>query len=200
MKDKKTFIGILFLLTGLVLVFYQIHKEWNQSKRVQAMEQALSLIAESEGMEPIALEKIENLSLTKEQLENVMQLEIPYNGLKQYILEETTNENLNIALTQIKPDQKPGIGNFTVAGHRGYRDGRHFSNLSKVPIGEKVYLHAGDKTFIYEITSSEVIEPTFVEVLDDREGKNEITMITCTVSGAKRVAVKGELVDSVERK
>ena len=163
------------------------------------MEQALSLIAESEGMEPIALEQIENLSLTKEQLENVMELEIPYINIKQYILDETTDENLNIALTQIKPDQQPGIGNFTVAGHRGYRDGRHFSNLAKVPIGEKVYLHVDDKTLIYEIVSSEVIEPTFVEVLDDKEGKNEITLITCTVSGAKRVAVKGELVYSVER-
>jgi len=169
LKDKKTLIGILFLLTGLVLVFYQFHKEWNHSKRVQAMEQALSLIAESEGMEPIALEQIENLSLTKEQLENVMELEIPYINIKQYILDETTDENLNIALTQIKPDQQPGIGNFTVAGHRGYRDGRHFSNLAKVPIGEKVYLHVDDKTLIYEIVSSEVIEPTFVEVLDDKE-------------------------------
>ena len=163
------------------------------------MEQALSLIAESDGTEPVKLEQISNLSLTEKQLQNVMELEIPYIEMKQHILNETTDANLNIALTQIKPNQQPGVGNFTIAGHRGYRDGRHFSNLAQVPVGEKVYLHAGDQTHIYKITSSEVIEPTFVEVLNDTPGIEEITLITCTVSGAKRVAVRGELVKSVER-
>ena len=200
MKNKKTILGILFLLTGLVLVSIPLYVEWNQNKEVKAMEQALSLIAQSDGTEPVALKEIPNLTLTKEELSHVMELEIPYIDLKQHILEETTDDNLNIALTQIKPDQVPGVGNFTVAGHRGYRDGRHFSNLAKVPIGEKVYLHAGEDTYVYEIKSSEVIEPTFVEVLNDTQGKNEITMITCTISGKKRVAVKGELVDRTSRK
>nr|WP_243458099.1 class D sortase [Sporosarcina sp. Te-1] len=200
MKNKRSILGILFLLTGLVLVSIPLYVEWDQNKEVQAMEQALSLIAESDGSEPVALEEIEHLTLTEEQLQNVMKLEIPYIQMKQHILDETTDENLNIALTQIKPDQEPGVGNFTVAGHRGYRDGRHFSNLAKVPIGEKVYLHAGDKTYVYEIKSSKVIEPTFVRILDDTKGKNEITLITCTISGKKRVAVKGELVEQTERK
>ena len=200
LKNKKTVVGILFLLAGLVLVSFPLYVEWNQSKEVKAMEQALSLIAEWDGVEPVPLQQIEHLTLTQEQLDNVMELEIPFIHMKQHILNETTDENLNIALTQIKPDQQPGVGNFTIAGHRGYRDGRHFSNLSKVPIGEKIHLHAGDKTYVYEITSKEVIQPTFVEVLDDSEGKNEITLITCTVSGKERVAVKGELVESMERK
>lgn len=200
MKSKRSLFGILFLLTGLVLVSFPLYMEWDQNKEVKAMEEALSLIAESDGTEPVVLEGIENLSFTKEQLERVMELEIPYIDMKQHVLDETTDTNLNIALTQIKPDQQPGIGNFTIAGHRGYRDGRHFSNLAKVPAGEKVYLHVGDKTYIYEITDSSVIEPTQVDVLDDEAGKNEITMITCTVSGKQRVAVKGQLVGETDRK
>ncbi|GKV57338.1 class A sortase [Sporosarcina sp. NCCP-2222] len=200
MKNKKSILGILFLLTGLVLVSIPLYVEWNQNKEVKAMEQALSLIAQSDGTEPVALEEIPNLTLTEEELMHVMELEIPFIDMKQHILEKTTDDNLNIALTQIKPEQVPGVGNFTVAGHRGYRDGRHFSNLARVPIGEKVYLHAGEDTYVYEIISSEVIEPTFVEVLDDTQGKNEITMITCTISGKKRVAVKGELVERTSRK
>ncbi|WOV88085.1 sortase [Sporosarcina oncorhynchi] len=200
MKSKRSLFGILFLLTGLVLVSFPLYMEWDQNKEVKAMEQALSLIAESDGTEPVVLEGIENLSFTKEQLERVMELEIPYIDMKQHVLDETTDTNLNIALTQIKPDQQPGIGNFTIAGHRGYRDGRHFSNLAKVPAGEKVYLHVGDKTYIYEITDTSVIEPTQVDVLDDQAGRNEITMITCTVSGKQRVAVKGQLVEETDRK
>lgn len=200
MKDKRSLFGILFLLTGLVLVSFPFYMEWEQNKEVKAMEQALFMIAESDGTAPIDLTEIKDLSLTEEQLNKVMELEIPFIQMKQHILDETTDENLNIALTQIKKEQQPGIGNFTVAGHRGYRDGRHFSNLAKVPVGEKVYLHSGNQTFVYEITDLSVIEPTFVEILDDQEGKNEITLITCTVSGKKRVAVKGELIDQLDRK
>ena len=200
MKNKRSLFGIFLLLTGLILVSFPLFKEWEQNKEVKALEQALSFIAESDGREPIDLGDIENLPFTEDQLNNVMELEIPYIDVKQHVLDETTDDNLNIALTQIKPGQLPGIGNFTIAGHRGYRDGRHFSNLSEVPPGEKVYLHAGDKTYIYEITGSSVIEPTQVEVLDDHEGKNEITMITCTISGKQRVAVKGQLIGETERK
>lgn len=199
MKNKRSLFGILLLVTGLVLVSYPLIMEWEQNKEVKAMEQALSLIADTNGTEPVTLEGIENLSFTKEQLERVMELEIPYIDLKQHVLDETTDNNLNIALTQIKPDQVPGVGNFTIAGHRGYRDGRHFSKLAKVPTGENVYLHVGDKTYIYEITDSSVIEPTQVEVLNDQAGKNEITLITCTISGKNRVAVKGELVGVTDR-
>lgn len=200
LKNKRSLFGILFLLTGLVLVSFPFYMEWNQNKEVKAMEQALSLIAESDGTAPIDLTEIKDLSLTEEQLNKLMELEIPSIKMKQHILDETTDANLNIALTQIKQGQQPGIGNFTVAGHRGYRDGRHFSNLAKVPVGEKVFLHSGDKTYVYEITDLSVIEPTFVEVLDDREGKNQITLITCTVSGKERVAVKGELIEELDRK
>lgn len=195
MRKTKTIIGILLLVAGVVLISIPFYHEWNQGKDLNALEEALSLISTSDG-DTIDLSTIENLTFTEEEIKDVMELEIPFINLKQYILGETTDYNLSIALTQIKVDQTPGVGNFTIAGHRGYRDGRHFSNLAKVPIGEMVYLHADGKTYVYEIKSSEVIEPTYVKVLDDTADKNEITLITCTVSGADRVAVKGDLVDS----
>ncbi len=109
------------------------------------------------------------------------------------------DKNLSLALTQIKENQKPGLRNFTIAGHRGYRDGRHFSNLDEVPVGEMAYLHAKEKTYAYEITSSEVIEATDVDVLDDQENLNKLTLITCTVSGRQRVAVKGKLIEEISK-
>ncbi|MHA6260256.1 class D sortase [Sporosarcina sp. CAU 1771] len=207
MRKTKTILGILFLLAGVVLISIPFYQEWNQSKDLNALEEALSLIStdestvnddsdESSVAEPIDLSTIENLPFTEDEIKDVMELEIPFIDLKQYILNKTTDYNLSVALTQIKTDQTPGVGNFTIAGHRGFRDGRHFSNLAKVPVGEMVYLHADGKTYVYEIKSSEVVEPTYIEVLNDTANKDEITLITCTVSGADRVAVKGDLVDS----
>lgn len=196
MKKGRLLFGILFLLVGLILIAIPFYHEWQQGKGTAALEEALSLIAESDGAS-VDLTAIDNLPFSEEELKNVLELEIPYIGIKQRVLSQTTEENLAIALTQIKENQVPGKGNFTIAGHRGYRDGRHFSNLAEVPTGEKVYLHTEDQTFVYEIISSEVIEPTDVGVLDDEDGLNEITMITCTITGAQRVAVKGKLVDIV---
>lgn len=194
----KNMIGILLLLIGVILIALPFYKEWNDNQEKKALEKAFLLISESDG-EEIDLSKVENLSFTEDEIKKVVELEIPFIQLQQHILSETTDANLDIALTQIKKDQTPGSGNFTVAGHRGFRDGRHFSNLSKVPVGETVYLHAGDTTYVYEVKSSEVIEPTHVEVLNDTPGIDEITLITCTVSGVNRIAVKGELVERMER-
>lgn len=194
----KKAIGILLLVTGIALIAYPFYLEWADKKELRALEEAFALISESDG-ENVDLSTIENLSFSQDEVKDTLQLEIPFIDLKQHVLSETTDEKLNIALTQIKKNQTPGTGNFTIAGHRGYRDGRHFSNLAKVPVGEKVYLHTADMTYVYELTSSEVIEPTYVEVLDDEKGKDELTLITCTVSGAKRVAVKGVLVDQYKK-
>lgn len=195
MKNK---IGILLLFAGVLLIAYPFYKEWEGNKELRALEEALSLIADA-GEQDVDLSEIEDLTLTQDALGNVLELEIPFLDLNQFVLDETTDENLNLALTQIKKDQIPGTGNFTIAGHRGYRDGRHFSNLSKLPVGELAYLHTKDQTFAYEIISSEVIEATDVQVLDDHEGQDELTLITCTVSGKNRVAVKGNLVEVIPR-
>lgn len=194
----KKIIGITLLIAGCLFIAYPFYKEWDQSKEVRALEEALALIADGEDQD-VDLSEIEDLNFSKDELENVLELEIPFLNMNQLVLDETTDENLNIALTQIKTNQTPGVGNFTIAGHRGYRDGRHFSNLSKLPVGELAYLHTKDKTYAYEITSSEVIEATDVQVLDDQEGQDEITMITCTVSGKNRVAVKGKLIEAIAR-
>jgi len=194
----KKILGSILLIVGSVLIAIPFYVEWNGQKEVRAMEEAISLISQSDG-EEVDLSTIKNLALTEDEIKDVLELEIPFINLKQHILSETTDANLNIALTQIKPDQIPGRGNFTVAGHRGFRDGRHFSNLAKVPVGEVVYLHSNDTTYEYKLTSSEVIEPTYLEILDHTVGKNELTLITCTLSGADRVAVKGELVGQVSR-
>ncbi|MBA4538136.1 class D sortase [Bacillus aquiflavi] len=198
MKKIKSLIGVVFLLVGLTLISIPLYYEWQQGKELKAMEEALSLISESND-EATDLSKIDNLTFTENELNGVLELEIPSIDLKQKVLAETTEKNLNVALTQIKRDQSPGEGNFAIAGHRGYRGDRHFRHLPDVSIGEKVYLHAEDGTYVYRVTSSKVIKPTNVEVLVDDREKKEITMITCTVSGENRIAVKGELIEIIKK-
>lgn len=193
----KKWMGIVIIFVGIGLIAYPFYMEYEQNKEVRALEEAMELIMSADEGEDIDLSEIENLPFTEDEIRNVMELEIPYLNIRHKVLDTTTTHNLNVALTQIKENQTPGEGNFTIAGHRGYRDGRHFSNLAEVPIGEEVYLHVGSTKYIYQITDRDVIEATDVHVLDDREGIDELTMITCTITGKQRVAVRAKLLDIV---
>lgn len=186
--------GIVLLVLGMAFIATPFYTEWQQRQEVQAIEKALDLIADPAADARDKLDSIEGLSFTEEQLNGILELEIPSIQLKQMVLEETTEKNLNIALTQIKEGQAPGTGNFTIAGHRGYRDGRHFSNLDQVQKGDELLLRTSEQTYVYRVETIEVINDTDVQVLEDTKGKKEITLITCTPSGMKRIAVKGELV------
>lgn len=197
MRQTRKAVGILLIFLGLILVGTPLFYEWKQNQEVAAIEKALSIISEPQaGQGAAGLPPIRHLSLSETELEKVMELKVPSIDLEQIVLPETTEENLSISLTQIKPDQTPGQGNFTIAGHRGYRGGRHFRDLPDVPIGAEVYLYHGKKRYTYVVKSQEIIEATAIDVLDDQANVNEITLITCTLDGKRRIALKGELVVS----
>ncbi|GAF63279.1 putative sortase [Bacillus sp. TS-2] len=186
MRKAKVIAGMVSILIGLILVSIPFYHEWQTGKEIDQLTQAVNLISNDAS----AAEVDEEFEYAKD----VIWLEIPDIDLNQMILPETTEETLNLGLTQIKPNQVPGEGNFTVAGHRGYRGDRFFRNLPDVPIGATVNLIVKNKTYTYEITSSEIIEPTQTDILLDTDGKNEITLITCTVDGKQRIVLKGILV------
>ncbi|VXB69387.1 Peptidase C60 [Bacillus sp. 349Y] len=190
---KKTKAGLSLVLIGLILLSIPFVYEWQKDKEAAALEEALSLIERAEG-EPVDLSSVRNLSVSEDQLKDVVELEIPAIDLKEKVLPEPTQENLSIALTQIKSDQTPGKGNFTIAGHRGYRGDRHFRQLPEVEAGEKVLLHQGSTTYEYIIDSTTIIDPTDTHVLDDQPNKNQITLVTCTLDGTQRIILTGTLV------
>ena len=186
MRKVKVTTGIVSILIGLILISIPFYQEWKTGKDIDQLTQAVNLISN----EASAQFMDEELAYAKD----VIWLEIPDIDLNQMVLPETTEDNLNLGLTQIKPNQVPGEGNFTVAGHRGYRGDRFFRNLPEVSTGSKVNLIVDNKTYTYEIISSQIIEPTQTDILLDEEGKKEITLITCTVDGKQRIALKGVLV------
>ncbi|MCM3715641.1 class D sortase [Alkalihalobacillus oceani] len=192
-SQSKLIIGIWLLLVGFILILIPFLSEWQSNRDARALEEALSLVADSEqsNIEVNVMGK----TMTENELEQVMRLEIPVIDLNQLVLPETTEQNLKVALTQIKKEQVPGEGNFTIAGHRGYRAERHFSRLPEIDKGDTILLHANDKTYKYQVFSTEIIEPTYLEILEDHPFRREITLITCTRGGQERIAVRGTLMN-----
>ena len=188
MKKKANFrkiIGLLFVVIGISCMLFPIYFYVWQGREIEQLHQKLNIIQESE---------VTHIEKKEESLGQVMMLSIPSIDLYQPILETLSDDNLNVALTQIKENQILGSGNFTVAGHLSSVDGRHFNRLPEVQIGDEVSVLTDKQVYTFTVDSREVIEATDVDVLDDGD-QSEITLITCTPSGKKRLAVKGYLVD-----
>ena len=66
-------------------------------------------------------------------------LTIPSINLETYILEETSDETLNISVTKLTGPEINTIGNFCITGHN-YINSKMFWNLYKVQIGDEIFL------------------------------------------------------------
>ncbi|MFP7479763.1 class D sortase [Terribacillus saccharophilus] len=191
MKKGKLIAGVVFLLLGVALVATPLTIERMHAKEVNELEKAFASI-EAGDVPQVGEEKDHKWS--EEELAEMMKLEIPSIELEQYVLNETTDENLAAALTQIKTNQNPAKDNFSIAGHRGYRGDRFFRQLPDVKPGAEITLQDKDATYIYEVNSVKIVEPDDIAILENTDNP-EITLVTCTLSGKQRVAVTGKLIE-----
>lgn len=119
---------------------------------------------------------------------------IPSVNLEQPILYGTTNQNLLLGATTMKPDQKMGEGNYTLAGHNHHSRPILFQPIRDVKEGEKVFLTDKKKVYAYKVIKKEIVDPHRIDVLDDIKGKNTITLVSCyEKDGSNRIIVTGEL-------
>lgn len=165
-------IGLIFVVVGIVFLMNPFYQNYKKQEKLDEVERSLSYI--SSGNEQAVPKKM------RKNLEKAMRLEIPSIELKEPVLNKTTKETLNMALTQIKENQTPGQGNFTVAGHRSFKEGLHFNKLPEVKKGDEVLLLDKDKTYVYVIEKTKTVLPTQVDVLQDDKNEKSITLITCT--------------------
>lgn len=89
--------------------------------------------------------------------------------------------------------------NVYIAGHalgfEGTPSWKAFHDLDKLQNGDEIILEdAEGTTYTYEVFDKMVVEPTELSVLDPIEGKNIVSLQTCTLPDyTDRVIVRGEL-------
>lgn len=124
------------------------------------------------------------------------------------VIEGSTLDNLKKGITHYEGNAMPGeIGNFAVAGHRA-TNGEPFRNLDQMRIGDKVVVETGDSWVTYSITSSKIVKPKDVWVLDPVPGDKTatpsealLTMTTCNPRWAsyERLIVFGKMVNKIDK-
>jgi sortase A len=98
--------------------------------------------------------------------------------------------------------QMPGeLGNFAVAGHRTTY-GKPFSDIETLEIGDALVVRTEGTWYVYRVTESHIVRPTFVEALAPVPGRSGvaadasyITLTTChpRFSARERYVVYGVL-------
>lgn len=126
-------------------------------------------------------------------------VEIPKIDVTEPVYHYSTEVSLGIGVGHIHGSSLPVGGKNThsvLTGHRGLPNQKFFSDLDKVQIGDKFYIHMMDEIMCYKIYKITTIEPSDVDALFIEDGRDLVTLVTCTPYGINthRLLVMGERV------
>lgn len=194
--NVKKLLGLLFLIIGLGMIAFAFYARWDtkqaNEKAIQDFEKQLTEIQTKKPSK----KEIPKKEKSKEEEDEIILtndsigiLSIPKIDLKVIIKEGTDLRTLRYAVGHFSETPYPWEkGNFAIAGHRQYTYGEFFNRVDEIEIGDTVSVQTFHGTFEYSITNIQVIEPTQVEVIQNRD-EDCMTIITCIKGGAKRIAL-----------
>ncbi len=120
----------------------------------------------------------------------IARLDIGKLDLSLPVLSETTDKALTVSACRYQGPEPGGQGNLVITGH-DYRSGAIFGNLSKLAVGDAVSLTAKDgKTYSYAVYAIDHINSDDAQALDDAKYTNELSLLTCELSGNGRLLVR----------
>lgn len=198
MKNIKTkiilFISIIFFAISLVNI--------NSAKTSQKVSASVMKISnnlyEKENKEEIRIvsqSKIKQAYVSIPEKINghtvIGKIEIPKIELTTYILKDTNKDSLNESVTKLCGPNINSIGNFCVIGHN-YNGSKMFKKLKTLEVGNKILLtDIYNQTIEYEVYDKYKVYPKETKCLSqETNGEREVTLITCTTGGLKRLIIK----------
>lgn len=90
-----------------------------------------------------------------------------------------TEKQLKRGLSLVKENESVEEQNVSIAGHRAEDRHLQFANLHQVHNGSKVVFHTKGEVRQYEIVNHRKVNPTDTSVLEEKSGKQQLTLITC---------------------
>jgi sortase A len=108
-------------------------------------------------------------------------------------VEERMFEGIRLTTLDRGPGHWPGtampggIGNVVVAGHRTSHS-KPFRKLDQLVPGDQVVFTTGDGVFTYDVTSTEIVEPTATYIVDQTPEKTA-TLFACHPAGSTKFRI-----------
>lgn len=224
MKNKlMNVLLVLIFAAGLSLLLYPtIADAYNSylqsriilsySEQVDAMETAVyeAEMAEAKAYNARLLEREHPYKLTEELEEQYWQtldisqvmgyVEIPTIDVTLPIAHGTEKDTLEDYVGHLKWSSLPVGGESThsvISGHRGLPSSELFTNIDRLEIGDVFYIHVLGQTLEYWVDHISVVLPTEYNNLGIVEGRDYVTLMTCTPYGinSHRLLVRGIRID-----
>ena len=131
-------------------------------------------------------------------------LEIEKIKLKLPIYHGVSEEALESGIGHLEGTSLPVGGETTHAilfGHRGLPSAKLFTDLDQLEEGDHFLIHVLNETLCYEVDKISVVKPEETSSLAVEEGKDLVTLLTCTPYGVntERLLVRGHRVPYVEQ-
>ena len=126
-------------------------------------------------------------------------IRIPAISLDLPVYHGTSDETLLLGIGHLRGTSLPVGGASThsvLTGHRGLATAAMFTDLNLVTVGDTFSISVLDQVLTYKVISSIVVEPDETEALRPMEGRDLVTLVTCTPLGinSQRILVTGERV------
>ena len=130
-------------------------------------------------------------------------VEIPKISVYLPIYHGTSDEVLEKGVGHIQNTSVPIGGKSThsvLTGHTGLPNAELFTRLDELGIGDIFYIHVLDDVLTYKVFETKVILPDKIDELRILNGKDYVTLVTCTPYGVNshRLLVKAERVEYEE--
>ena len=228
-KHLSTIALILVLLAGLSLLLYPtVSDYWNArhaskavadyTQNVQALDQDAydELLAAAEDYNRSLLTRENGFFLTEEQqaqYESLLDISgtgimgyitIPRIGVELPIYHGTSDAVLQVAAGHLEGTSLPVGGASThavISAHRGLPSAKLFTNLDQLEMGDTFTITVLDRVLTYEVDKISIVLPTETDELKIAEGKDYVTLMTCTPYGINthRLLVRGRRVETPDQ-
>ena len=124
--------------------------------------------------------------LTKPEQDTMGSIEIPALGIVARVLRGTSDAALMAGVGHCDWSSLPIGGEMShcvLSGHSGMENYRMFDDLERLKEGDSVILTVLGEKHAYEVTGTETVLPDEVSSLTIKEGKDLLTLVTCTPYG-----------------
>ena len=126
-------------------------------------------------------------------------VDIPQIGVYLPVQHGTDAETLERAVGHVVGTSLPVGGSSThavLSAHSGMASSKLFSDIDQLTEGDTFYIHVLGDTLTYEVDSTNTVVPTDTSLLQIEDGKDYVTLVTCTPFGINthRLLVRGHRV------
>ena len=226
-KNRSTIILILIFLVGLSVMSYPTVSDYvnqkNQSRAVASYSEEVENLSDVDyqayfdaaddynrrlAETPDAFYRPEEVSGYTDTLDvsgtGIMgYITISKIGVELPVYHGTSDGVLQVAAGHLEGSSLPvgGAGTHAViSAHRGLPSAKLFTNLDELEVGDTFTITVLDRVLTYEVDQISIVLPTETDLLQPVEGKDYVTLMTCTPYGINthRLLVRGKRIENAE--